>query len=416
MIFFRILNESLRQALQQLIGNKLRSFLTLLGIIIGIFCIIAVLSSVDSLQNNIVKSFQKLGTDVIFLDKWSWAEDPGQSFWKYMGRPFPSEKDLEAIQSRSKLAQAASFMVFIPGKLVKYQNTYVEGAYMMGITEDYNKVMRLNIGEGRYLSTLEFNRGLNQAIIGFKLAQGLFPKGDGVGREISLYGQKFIVAGVLAEEGKSILNVWPTDEAILVPLKCAKKLVSINSNSSWGSLVAIKAQSQDKIEELKYELASIIRPVRGLRPKDADNFSTNQITLLTSIIDKVFGVVNLAGFAIGAFAMLVGAFGVANIMFVSVKERTSIIGIKMAIGAKRYFILLEYLLEAIILCIVGGLLGLVLVWLLLMILTKFLHFDMFISFRNMLLGVGLSVIVGLLAGFFPALSASRMDPVEAIRK
>ncbi len=416
MIFFRILNESLRQAIQQLIGNKLRSFLTLLGIIIGIFCVIAVLSSVDSLQNNIIKSFQKLGTDVIYVDKFSWAEDPGQSFWKYMGRPFPSEKDLRAIQTKSKLSAASTLMVFIPGKLIKYLNNYVENAYMMGITDDYNKVLKMDLKEGRYLSALEFSRGINAAILGYTLAQSLFPKGDGLGKEIKLYGQAFTVTGILAEEGKSLLNVWPTDEAILIPMNCAKKLISLNSQSSWGTLIAVKSIDQSKTEELKYELASIIRPSRGLKPKDEDNFSANQITVLTNIIDKVFGVVNIAGFAIGAFAMLVGAFGVANIMFVSVKERTSIIGVKMAIGAKRYFILLEYLLEATILCIIGGLVGLIFVWLLLTMLTKFLDFELFVSWKNVLLGVGLSVIVGLIAGFMPALSASRLDPVEAIRR
>ncbi|MEO6190146.1 MAG: ABC transporter permease [Saprospiraceae bacterium] len=416
MIFFRILNESLKQALHQLIGNKLRSFLTLLGIIIGVFCIIAVLSAVDSLQSNIVKSFQKLGTDVIYIDKFSWSEEPGKSFWKYMARPYPSQRDLEAIQSKSKLASKAALMVFIPGKMVKYLKNYVEGAYMLGITEEYNQVLKLDIEHGRYISSLEFNHGANQAILGFKLAEGLFPNEDGIGKEIKVYGQNFTVVGILKEEGNSIINIMQTDEAILVPLNSVKKLVNINSNSSWGSLIAVKAKAMDYMNELKYELASILRPVRGLKPKDEENFSSNQVTVLTNIIESVFGVVNLAGFAIGAFAMLVGAFGVANIMFVSVKERTSIIGVKMAIGAKRYFILLEYLFEAIILCIIGGIFGLVFVWLLLMILTKFLDFDLFVSWGNVWLGLGLSVAIGLIAGFLPALSASRMDPVEAIRR
>ncbi len=416
MIFLRILNESFKQAIQQLIGNKLRTFLTLLGIIIGIFCVITVLSAVDSLQNNIIKSFQKLGTDVIYVDKFSWIEEPGQSFWKYMSRPYPSLKDLKAIQEKSDLTQRAAYMVFVPGRLVKYENNYVEGAYLMGITEDYNQVVKLDIGEGRYISTLEFNRGANQAILGSSIAETLFPKGDGLGKDIQLYGQKFQIIGIIKTEGKSIVNVMETDQAIFVPVNAVKKLININSNDTWGSLLAIKAKDQNKIEELKYEIASILRPLRGLKPKDKDNFSTNQVSVLTNMIESVFGVLNIAGFAIGFFAMLVGAFGVANIMFVSVKERTSIIGIKMAIGAKRYYILFEYLLEAILLCILGGLIGLVVVWLMLMILTKVLDFELFLSWNNVILGVGLSVIVGIISGMLPALSASRMDPVEAIRK
>lgn len=416
MIFFRILNESLNQALQQLISNKLRTFLTLLGIIIGIFCVITVLSAVDSLQKNIIKSFQKLGTDVIYIDKFSWAEEPGQSFWKYMARPYPSLRDLHAIQAKSKLSEKSTYMVFVPGNLVKYQNNYVEGAYLLGITEEYNQVLKLELGDGRYLSSIEFSRGSNQAILGTAVAETLFPNGDGVGKEIQAYGQKFTIAGIIKQEGKSIINVMETDQAILIPVNAIKKLININSNDTWGSLIAVKAKDQSQLNELKYEIASILRPLRGLKPKDKDNFSSNQVSVLTNIIESVFGVLNLAGFAIGFFAMLVGAFGVANIMFVSVKERTSIIGIKMAIGAKRYYILLEYLLEAIILCILGGIFGLIIVWLMMIILTQVLEFDMYLSWSNVLLGVGLSVVVGLISGLLPALSASRMDPVEAIRK
>ncbi|MCC6816402.1 MAG: ABC transporter permease [Saprospiraceae bacterium] len=394
----------------------MRTFLTLLGIIIGIFCIIAVLSAVDSLQNNIVKSFQKLGTDVIYIDKFSWGEDPGQSFWKYMSRPYPSLKDLEAIEKKSGLAQKSTYMVFVPGKLVKYGSNYVEGAYLLGITEDYNQVLKLDIGEGRYLSSLEFNRGSNQAIIGSSVAETLFPKKDGIGKEITLHGQKFTITGIIQTEGKSLLNVMETDQAIIIPVNAIKKIININGNDTWGSLIAIKAKDQSKMEELKYEIASIIRPIRGLKPIDKDNFSTNQVSILTSIIEGVFKVLNLAGFAIGFFAMLVGAFGVANIMFVSVKERTSVIGIKMALGAKRFYILIEYLLEAIILCILGGILGIIIVGVMMFVLTKVIEFEMYLSWTNIILGVGLSVFVGLLSGLLPAISASRMDPVEAIRK
>ncbi|NOT37165.1 MAG: FtsX-like permease family protein [Saprospiraceae bacterium] len=416
MILLRILKESLIQALQQLISNKLRTFLTLLGIIIGIFCVITVLSAVDSLQNNIIKSFQKLGTDVIYIDKFSWSEEPGQSFWKYMARPYPSLRDLEAIQEKSKLSEKSAYMVFVPGKMVKHEGNYVEGAYLLGITEEYNQILKVEIGEGRYLSSLEFSRGSNQAILGTSVAETLFPNGDGLGKEIQAYGQKFTIVGLIKPEGKSIINVMETDQAILLPVNSIKKLVNINSNDTWGSLLAIKAKNQNQMEELKYEIASILRPIRGLKPKDKDNFSSNQVSVLTNIIESVFGVLNLAGFAIGFFAMLVGAFGVANIMFVSVKERTSIIGIKMAIGAKRYYILLEYLLEAVILCIIGGIIGIIIVWLMMMILTQVLKFDLFLSGTNVLLGVGLSVIVGIVSGLMPALIASRMDPVEAIRK
>jgi len=244
----------------------------------------------------------------------------------------------------------------------------------------------------------------------------LFPKRNGVGKVINIGGQKFQVVGILKKEGKSIISIMPNDEAVFIPFNTARKLVSINSSSNWGTLLSVKANKGVDLEELKYEVSSIIRPGRGLKPREKDNFSINRITMLTNLVDKVFGVINFAGFIIGLFSMLVGAFGVANIMFVSVKERTNLIGIKMAIGAKRYFILLEYLIEAIILCIIGGLVGLVIVWGALFILAKVLEFPIYMSFQNIALGISLSILIGIVAGIIPAIIASRMDPVEAIRK
>lgn len=390
--------------------------MTLLGITIGIFCVIAVLSSVDSLEENIVQSFEKLGNDVIYVDKWPWEEDPGQNFYKYMARPVADINDLHNIQNKSKLSQAASLAVFLPGRTTKFMDVVVEGAYMAGITEDYDKIIKLEFEDGNYFSARDFQIGGNQTILGNKLALSLFPKGNGVGKEINIGGQKFQVVGILKQEGKSIISIMPNDEAVFIPFNTARKLVSINSSSNWGTLLSVKAKKGVDLDELKYEVSSIIRPGRGLKPREKDNFSINRITMLTNLVDKVFGVINFAGFIIGLFSMLVGAFGVANIMFVSVKERTILIGIKMAIGAKRYFILLEYLIEAIILCIIGGLVGLFIVWAALFILSKLLEFPIYMSFQNIALGISLSILIGIVAGIIPAIIASRMDPVEAIRK
>ena len=416
MIVFRIFKESLRQAEQQLVSNKLRSFLTLLGITIGIFCVIAVLSAVDSLEDNLVESFEKFGNDVLYIDKSPWTEDPGMNYWKYMSRPSPDLEDLRAIQRKSKMAQYASLSVFIPSSQIKTGKSYVEGAYFAGITEDYDRVIKMEFEDGRYFSSAEFQNGSDQIIVGSKLAAALFPRGDAVGKEVKAMGRKFNIVGILKVEGASLINIMPVDQAAFFPFKTMRKLININSNSSWGTMLNVKAKKGEDLEEMKYELASIIRPVRGLKPIDPDNFAINQVTMLTAIIDKVFSVLNIAGFVIGLFAMLVGAFGVANIMFVSVKERTPLIGIKMALGAKRFFILLEYLLEAIILCLVGGIAGLVMVWGILLLFNKVLHFDMYISMTNILIGLILSIIIGIVSGIIPALHASRMDPVEAMRR
>ncbi len=416
LIFFRIFADSFSQAIHQLTSNKLRSFLTLLGITIGIFCVIAVLSSVDSLQDNIIQSFEKFGNDVIYVDKWPWEEDPGQNYYKYMARPAPGSDDLKLIQSKSKMAQFAALSVFLPGRTIKFMDNFVEGAYLAGVTEDYDRIIQFEFEDGNYFSPRDFQIGANQVILGSKLAESLFPKGGGVGKEIKFFGQNFQIIGILKKEGKSIINIMPNDEALFIPFNAARKLVAINSNSNWGTLLSVKANHGVDLDELKYEVASIIRPGRGLRPRDKDNFSINKITMLTNLVDKVFGVINFAGFIIGLFSMLVGAFGVANIMFVSVKERTNLIGIKMAVGAKRYFILLEYLIEAIILCIIGGIVGLGFVWGILLIISKLLEFPIYMSLQNIGLGISLSIFIGIIAGIIPAIMASRLDPVEAIRK
>lgn len=416
MVVLQILQDCFRQARHQLVSNKLRSFLTLLGISIGIFCIIAVMSAVDSLEKNIIQSFEKLGNDVLYIDKFSWEEEPGSSYWKYVNRPKPSKEDFEAIKKKSKLMEAASLMIFIPGRTIKYKNNYVEGSYMAGITDDYNKVVKFDLEEGRYISFSEFQIGTNVAILGNKLAKAIFPKGDGLGKEINIYGQHYNVVGILKEEGESMINVMPYDEAIFIAWNNAKKVVNVGDDSNWGTLLSVKAKQHVDVDELKYELASIIRPVRSLKPRDEDNFSINKISILTNIVSNIFGILNLAGLFIGSFAMLVGAVGVANIMFVSVKERTPLIGIKMAIGAKRFYILLEYLIEAVILCVFGGIIGVALVWLILLFVSKALNFEIEMSVFNIVIGLFLSVLVGLISGIFPALKASRMDPVEAIRK
>ncbi len=307
-------------------------------------------------------------------------------------------------------------LFFCPAARSRTGKSYVEGAYFAGITEDYDRVIKMEFEDGRYFSSAEFQNGSDQIIVGSKLAAALFPRGDAVGKEVKAMGRKFNIVGILKVEGASLISIMPVDQAAFFPFKTMRKLININSNSSWGTMLNVKAKKGEDLEEMKYELASIIRPVRGLKPIDPDNFAINQVTMLTAIIDKVFSVLNIAGFVIGLFAMLVGAFGVANIMFVSVKERTPLIGIKMALGAKRFFILLEYLLEAIILCLVGGIAGLVMVWGILLLFSKVLHFDMYISMTNILIGLILSIIIGIVSGIIPALHASRMDPVEAMRR
>lgn len=414
-LFANIFWESLMQAVGSLRGNKLRTFLSLLGITIGIFCIIAVKSAVNSLEANIVEGFNELGSDVIYLDKMPWNEDPGQNYWKYAKRPDASLEDYKAIKRRSKLADNASFTIFTGGKTIKHLSNSVSNAFIMGSTYEYASIQNLTLAEGRYFTQHEYETGANKVILGYKVYNELFKSLDGIGREVRLFGQNFQVIGYMESEGDNVFNFINFDDVIWVGFNTVRKFVNVREESNVGRMLNIKAKAGVDMEDLKGEIAYIIRANRGQKPMEGDNFALNELSMLSQVLDNVFGVVNLAGFIIGIFALIVGMFSVANIMFVSVKERTSIIGIKKAIGAKRYVILLEFLVEAIILCIIGGLIGLILVFVTLEIVSMVIPFSMSLSFSNMAIGVLSSVIVGIISGILPALQASAMDPVEAIR-
>jgi putative ABC transport system permease protein len=414
-LLIRIFYESLRQAKDALTGNKLRTFLSLLGITIGIFCIIAVKSAVDSLQKNIEDGFSELGSDVIYIDKQPWNEDPGQNYWKYARRPNPSYDDFLALQKRSRLALQSAFTVFTGGRIIKYRNESVSNAFIMGPTYHYPEIQPLKLQEGRYFTLTEYETGSNKVILGNKVYNELFKYESGIGKTVKLFGQNFQVIGYLESEGENVFNFINFDDVIWVGFNTIKKFMNVNDNSSIGRMLNLKARPGVDMDELKGEAASIIRAARRLKPLESDNFSLNELSMLSQVLESVFGVINIAGFIIGIFALVVGMFSVANIMFVSVKERTNIIGIKKAIGAKRTVILLEFLIEAVILCLIGGILGLALVFVSLKVITALIPFDMGMSLTNVMIGVSASVIVGIISGFLPALQASGMDPVEAIR-
>jgi putative ABC transport system permease protein len=414
-VIFKIFFESVSQALQQLTANKLRSFLSLLGITIGIFCIIGVQSAVGSLEDNIRGSIEKLGDDVVYIQKLPWNEDPETNFWKYQRRPNPSYKDYEVIRAKVKSAGLVDYHTFIGVKTVKYRSSNVEGAFVVAVTHEASELFNLFFDKGRWYSQTEYEYGLNKVVIGHTVAEELFGTIDPIGKEVKLLGQKLEVIGVIEKSGKDLLKVLDFDEAVLIGYKTASKVVNIDNNSPFGSTVNVKAAEGVTMQQLKDDLTGALRAERRLKPKEKDNFSLNTISIIASALDSIFGVMNIAGIIIGGFAIFVGMFSVANIMFVSVKERTNIIGVKKALGAKQYMILLEFLIESIILCILGGLVGLGIIWVAAEFLSAVLPFQIYLSFNNVISGILLSVVIGVLSGFIPAFQAARMDPVEAIR-
>lgn len=415
-IYLKILLESIIQAKAQLVNNKLRTILSLLGISIGILSIVVVKTAVDSLESNIKDSFSKLGTDIVYIDKIPWNEDPSKNFWKYKRRPDISFDDYDAIRSNVKLAKKSAFIVFVAGKTLKYGSSNIEGAYMICPTWDFKDIMDLEFSDGRYFTRNEYTGASNKVILGYNIAEELFLSVNPIGKYIKFLGQKFQVIGVLEKEGDNIVNVMPFDDAVLLNYNTARKYLNVKDPRRTGRMLSVQSYDESKMDEMMDEIVVTMRKERRLKPKEDNDFAINETSLFTKIMDEIFGTMNIAGFFIGIFALIVGMVSIANIMFVSVKERTKFIGIKKAIGARRMIIMLEFLIEAVILSLAGGIVGILFVYLLVIVVNNFVDFTLFLSVGNVIYGVAWSIGVGIIAGLMPAYRAATMNPVEAIRK
>lgn len=410
----KILWNSLKMALQELRVNKVRTFLSLLGITIGIFCIIAVFAATESLERNVRSEVESLGSNVIYIQKWPWGGGPDMPWWKYVNRPEPVYKELKPLQEKVKSAAASAFVFSAGGKKLEYGKDYMENIQLMAVTQEFEDVTTLDIISGRYFSPTETSNGANVVILGGNIWQALFPSAEAaLGQTIRFSGRNCKVIGALKFKGDGILGGINFDDSAIMPYMFARTIV--DERRFADPYLMVKARDGVSVQQLKDDLTGTMRAIRRLRPTQEDNFSLNEITTIQSELNSLFGVLNAGGLMIGIFALLVGGFGIANIMFVTVKERTSIIGLKKAIGAKRNIILMEFLMESILLCILGGLLGLTVVYGMAVIATKVIHFDFFLSPGKIIFGLSISVFVGIVAGFIPAWSASKLDPVVAIR-
>lgn len=416
--FFKMLSQSISLAIHALFAHKLRSFLSVLGVTIGIFCLIIVFSLVDTLEKNIRSSFEELGSDVLFVHRWSFEDGPpamGRNYWKYRKRPEPTYEDFSTLRKKVKGIDLIGITASIGQKNASYRNNNVEGGKVMGIVEDSAELMGLECAKGRYFSTVEFRTGSQKVILGHLIAQELFGTIPPIGKKVKIDGRKLEVIGVLKKEGDNIVNFANFDETMMIPFKMASRYTNLGIGHKMPSTISMRCKDGVFIEDVKEEIRGALRKNRRLRPREVDNFSINEISLLDEVLNKVFFAMNAAGGVIGFFALLVGMFGIANIMFVSVKERTNIIGVKKALGAKSYVILLEFLMEAVLLCLFGGALGVLLVGLLLGGISMAMPFDVSLDFQNVRLGLMIAIFTGILAGIIPAYHAAKLNPIVAIR-
>ena len=412
MIFLRLFGESIGFAWSALVTNKLRSFLSLLGITVGIFAIISVFTMTDSLESKLRDSVKSLGDNVIYVQKWPWTFGPDYPWWKYIQRPVPSINELGLVERNSLKGEAFAFEVTAKGT-AKYRSNSVENSDLICVSREYDKIRSFEIREGRYFSENESSSGRAVCIIGNTIADGLFGVEYPIGKEIKVRGSKLMVIGVLKKEGESMIgnNV---DTQVLIPINYARNLIDLRSDR-FDPVILVKAKAGVTNDELIAELMGVMRGIRKLKPIADDDFALNQTSMISGQIGDLFNVVGIAGWIIGGFSILVGGFGIANIMFVSVKERTNLIGIQKSLGAKNYFVLLQFLFESVMLSVIGGIIGLILIYVGTFIVSSLMDMEINLTQSNIILGLTISALIGVVSGFVPAYNGSQLDPVEAIR-
>jgi putative ABC transport system permease protein len=409
---FEIIGSSVKMALEEFRSNKLRTFLSLFGITIGIFCIIGVLATVNSLERNVQNDIKSLGTNSVYIDKWQYSGGDNYPWWRMMKRPDMKYDELKVLKQKLTTAEAIAFKIDTRGN-VGFEDNEVNNINYLGISEEFPTIQKVEVAAGRFLQQSDYDYSSNSLVMGYTIAEQLFGKAENaLGKKVQVKGKIANVVGIIKKQGKNMIDMWEFDETIIMPFGFLKSMVREQYASP---VIIVKGKDKVPMAELKDDLTAAMRSIRKLKPTEEDNYSLNDIDSLSQFANDIFGGINKGGWAIAALSLIVGMFGVANIMFVTVRERTPQIGLKKALGAKRSTILLEFLIESAFLCILGGAIGLLLVFILTTIFSALLDFPVFISMGIMFLAISICIVIGILAGIIPASIAAKMDPVVAIR-
>ncbi len=412
LLYLRLLKESFGFAMNALRTNKLRTFLSLLGVTIGIFSIIAVLAAVDSLDRKIKKDLSSLDKNTAYVFKYSFGPTSVPE-WKREQFPDVKYDEYTYLKNNMTSIQVAGYQLFTKRESIKYESNSVSDINVIAVSYEFPTIQGVEFSEGRFYNESESNSGAAVVVLGYEIANKLFGSTDPLNKKIRIYGQRFNVIGVFKKQGSGMFGD-SNDTSICIPANFLRRTYGDNAGF-LTPVIILKPKKGVDTDAFKGEVSQKLRLFRGIKTSQDDNFFINLFSGLTNFIDDIIGTMKSVGWGISGFSLLVGGFGIANIMFVSVKERTNLIGIQKSLGAKNKFILFQFLFESIILCLVGGAVAIFFVWLLTVIMTKLLDFEFVLGAGNIILGTSLAVLIGLISGIIPAFTASRLDPVEAIR-
>jgi len=407
-IFFEV-KEGLIISIKAIFANKVRSVLTTLGIVIGVASVVLMSTAIKGIDNAFQTGVSSLGSDNLYIDKWEWFNND-IPFWELRNRRNLDMDDYRKYKSLAKLPLATAPTLW-SNQTLKNDEEILEDVLIQGTTDEYIRTTNLSFDQGRFFSELESNAARNVVVIGSEVANKLFPRGDGYNRVIKIKGKKFKVVGILEEQGSWVMGNFNPDNQAFVPIECVYKY--FQSRRMRSVTFNVRAANSQMVDDVKEEAIGIMRSVRGLSFDEKNDFSINQQEGLLTNINQTIGVIQIAGIFITSLALIVGAIGIMNIMFVSVKERTKEIGIRKAIGAKKRTILGQFISESAIICLIGGFIGLIVAVIASMIVNQFLPTA--VQFDAVILAVVISIITGVVSGYAPAYTAAKKDPVEALR-
>ncbi|TNE72517.1 FtsX-like permease family protein [bacterium] len=399
--------EGIKLAFAAIFQNKMRSVLTMFGIVIGILSVTTMSTVIDGIDRAFENSMKMLGTNVVYVEKWPWSFGPSYKWWLYINRPEMKREYADQIQEMSRFASAASASIS-RGEKVRFADKYIDGVYVSGTTVSYTQTSDVELDEGRFFTDEEDRLLRNVCVIGADIVTSLFQNQYPLGKSIRFGGQDYLVIGVLAKQG-NFLGLESFDSQVLIPFNTYEKFFG----SRRGVQIAVKFQNEEALAEGQYELEGIMRRIRGLDPLVENNFAINKLEMFEDQYKAMTGAIYGIGIFLTGLSLFVGGIGVMNIMFVSVKERTKEIGIRKAIGAKSWEILIQFLIEAITVCGLGGVIGILLSLLASIAINEI--FTAYMDWGTVVQALLITTFTGLAFGFFPARKAATADPISSLR-